>query len=104
MYSISICLPSLVIDCVPHDEGHLAECEGESYRHRAPDLEGDPGIRRKIAPNDLVEDRKKQEKEAPAQRQLVPALLVKLEGGAEDVAKKRLPEQQTAQQRCAKQR
>src|SRR5690606_7213771 len=67
-------------------------------------LEGDPEIGREVSPYDFVQDREKKEKQAPAQRQLLPACRVEMEGRIEDVAEQRLPEGQPAEQDDAEQR
>jgi hypothetical protein len=89
---------------VLHDQRHLRQGEQDGDRHRAPDLEGDPGIVGEIAPDDLVEHSQEQEEDAPANGQLAPAFGVELEGGVEDIAEQRLAEQQAAEQREAEQR
>ena len=56
------------------------------------------------APDHLVDHRQEEEEQAPAERQLAPALGVEMEGRIEDVAEQRPAEGQAAEQHRAEQR
>src|SRR5262249_39078535 len=55
------------------------------------------------APDDLVEDGKREEEQSPAQRQLAPALLGEFEDRIENHAEQRLAEGEAAQEHGAEQ-
>ena len=56
-------------------------------------LKATQAVGREIARQTIsLSDRQEQEEQAPAQRQLAPALGIELEGGIEDIAEQRLAE------------
>ena len=61
-----------------HNQRDLKHHKNERQRHHAERLETDPGIGRKIAPDDLVEHSEKEKKADPTQGQNTPAFLLHL--------------------------
>src|SRR5882757_6603449 len=84
-------------------QADLQQGEDHGQREAHEQLAGDPGLGREAAPGDLVDDGEEEEEQRPAQRELFPAGLGELEGGAEDRLQQRPAEQQAAAQDDAEQ-
>ena len=66
-----------------HNQRDLKHHEKEGQGHQPEGFEADPGVRREISPNDLVEDGQEEKEANPSQSQKAPAFLPHLQYLAE---------------------
>src|SRR5580704_9621126 len=102
--SLEIVARRILFRLVAHDKGRLRESEEEGQRQEAESLELDPEVRGLAPPDDLVEDRKRDEKKRPAPGQPAPAFFRHVQRPVEQDFEDGLVEREAREQsRCKKQ-
>ena len=81
-----------------HNQRDLKHHEKKGQGHQPKGFEADPGVRREISPNDLVEDGQEEKEANPSQSQKAPAFLPHLQYLAESELQNRPAEIKTCSQ------
>src|SRR5580704_18445562 len=88
------------LDVMLHNEGGLRQGEQEDQGNDPPYLEGNPGRRRCVTPDNFIGDGQCDEEKTPAPGQLPPACLCQFKGLRENIFYKEAIEGEPPKQGC----